>query len=152
MPLSDYLSPQRISAALEASTKDEALLAMVKLMECSCPGLDRGRTLEVLHQREALGSTGIGDGVAIPHAKIESCEAISVAIGRSKEGCDFNAMDGRKCHIFCMLLAPHKAAAMHLSILAHFVRIFKTNEFRTRFMEAPDEAAIWKLLESAWRD
>lgn len=152
MPLSDYLSPDCICANLEASSKDQAMEALVDLITKSCPGLDRGRAITVLHQREALGSTGIGDGVAIPHGKLEGCEKITVAIAKSEKGCDFNSMDGRKCHIFCLLLAPPKAAAMHLSVLAHFVRIFKTNEFRKRFMEARDEAAIWKLLDSAWRD
>lgn len=152
MPLSDYLSPASVSANLKADNKDQALLAMAELMETSCPGLDRGRVITVLNQREALGSTGIGDGVAIPHGKVEGCKKISVAIGRSVAGCDFKSMDGRPCHIFCMLLAPPSAAAMHLTVLAHFVRILKTSEFRKRFMEAPDEAAIFKLIESAWRD
>lgn len=152
MPLSDYLAPGCINAALAVQTKDQALGALVDLLVKPCPGLDRGRVITVLHQREALGSTGIGDGVAIPHGKVEGCEKISVAIGRSREGCDFNSMDGRKCHIFCLLLAPPGAAALHLTVLAHFARIFKTHAFRARFMEAPDEAALWKLLESAWRD
>lgn len=152
MPLSDYLSPAAVNANLQAAGKDRALEAMVELIETSCPGLDRGRTIKVLHQREALGSTGVGDGVAIPHGKVEGCEKITVAVGRCIDGCEFNALDGRKCHIFCLLLAPPKAAALHLTVLAHFVRVFKTNEFRRRFMEAPDEAAIWKLLDSAWRD
>lgn len=105
-----------------------------------------------MHQREALGSTGIGDGVAIPHGKVEGCENISVIVARSTLGCDFDSMDRRKCHIFCMLIAPPKAAAMHLSVLAHFVRILKNSEFRRRFMEAQDSEEIWKLLESFWRD
>lgn len=152
MPLSDYLSPACVDASLKAATKEQALEAMAQLIENSCPGLDRGRVLKVLNQREALGSTGIGDGVAIPHGKVEGCGKITVAVGRSVEGCDFNSMDGRKCHIFCILLAPPGSAAMHLTVLAHFVRVFKTAEFRKRFMEAPDAGALWKLLESAWRD
>lgn len=152
MPLADYLSQRCICANLKAETKEQALEAMVDLIIKSCPGLDRGRALDVLKQREALGSTGIGDGVAIPHGKVEGCGNITVAIGRSAEGCAFDAVDGRKCHIFCLLLAPPRAAAMHLTVLGHFVRMFKTNAFRSSFMEVHDEADIWRLLESAWRD
>ncbi len=152
MPVKDYLSKECIITELRASTKDEALAELAARAAVVCPGLDTAEVIKVLHQREALGSTGIGEGVAIPHGKVAGCAHITVILARSASGCDFSAVDGRNCHIFCLLLAPPSAAAMHLSVLAHFVRIFKSQEFRRRFMEAPDEAVIWALLDSAWKD
>lgn len=108
--------------------------------------------MTVLHRRERLGSTGIGDGVAIPHGKDAICSRVTVAVGRSLAGCDFAALDGKKCHIFCLLLAPESVAAGHLSLLAYFAKIFKSNEFRKRFMDAADADAIWRLINSTWRD
>lgn len=152
MPLSDYLARENIIPDMTAASKDDAMSILAEQAACTCPGLDRGRIIQVLNQREALGSTGIGDGVAIPHGKVDGCPCITVFIARSVDGCDFNAVDGRKCHIFCMLLAPPSAAAMHLSVLAHFVRLFKIQEFRNRFMEAQDADEIWNLLDKAWKD
>jgi PTS system nitrogen regulatory IIA component len=152
MALSEYLSKERIIADLGACSKNEVLETLAELGTRNCPELDLGRVIEVLNQREILGSTGIGEGVAIPHAKVEGCRHITVALARSINGCNFNAVDGRKCHIFCMLLAPPNAAVMHLSVLAHFVRVFKPQEFRNRFMEAEDEEQIWNLLNSVWKD
>ncbi|MDL2285111.1 PTS sugar transporter subunit IIA [Desulfovibrio sp. OttesenSCG-928-F07] len=152
MALQDYLKLENIIPDFNASTKEEALEALVAHAVKFCPALNAAATLEVLQERESLGSTGIGEGVAIPHGKVEGCDGITVVLARSLHGCDFNAVDGRKCHIFCMLLAPSKAAAIHLSVLAHFVRVFKTREFRTRFNEAADAKAIWSLLSSTWKD
>lgn len=152
MPLSDYLTPASIVADMTAITKEEALEELVDALSGRCPGLDRDNVLEVLHQREELGSTGIGDGVAIPHGKVESCDRVVIAVGRSINGCDFKALDDRKCHVFSLLLAPNHAAAGHFSVLARLARIFKHMEFRRQFMEAADADAIWRLISAAWRD
>lgn len=152
MPLSDYLAPAGIITGMQAASKHEALEELVNKLETACPGIDRGRAVEVLLHRESLGSTGIGEGVAIPHGKVEGCDNITVVIGRSVNGCDFDAVDRRKCHVFCLLVAPPKAAAMHLSVLAHFARIVKNAEFRSRFMQAQHEDDIWRLFATAWRD
>lgn len=152
MPLCEYLKAESVSAELGASGKEEALEAMITLIKQSCPGLDRDKTLSILKEREALGSTGIGDGVAIPHGKLGCGDNIVVAVARSVAGCDFDAVDGRKCHIFCLLLAPESSKTGHLSLLARFARIFKRADFKKKFMEAPDSAAIWKLMDNAWVD
>ncbi|MDL2314393.1 PTS sugar transporter subunit IIA [Desulfovibrio sp. OttesenSCG-928-C14] len=150
MALEQYLKKESIIEDLQAGSKEEALAGLVGAMLQSCPGLDREEVMEVMRKREALGSTGIGDGVAIPHGKTGHCGDILVAVARSAKGCDFAAVDGRPCHVFCALLAPEEAVAGHLSILARFARIFRSREFRARFMEAENAEAIWKLLDDAW--
>ncbi|MDR1126339.1 MAG: PTS sugar transporter subunit IIA, partial [Deltaproteobacteria bacterium] len=152
MPLSNYLTPASIVADMTAITKEEALEELVDALFGRCPGLDRDNVLEVLHQRESLGSTGIGYGVAIPHGKMDSCGGVIIAVGRSVAGCDFKALDDHKCHVFSLLLAPNQAAAGYFSVLARLARIFKHREFRRQFMEAADADAIWRLLDAVWRD
>lgn len=152
MPLSDYLTPDCIVADMAATTKEEALEELVDVLSGRCPGLDRDNVLNVLQQREALGSTGIGDGVAIPHGKADGCDGVVVVVGRSRGGCDFKALDERNCHVFSLLLAPNQASAGQLSVLARLARIFKHHEFRRQFMEAADADAIWRLINAAWRD
>ena len=152
MSLISYLPPDSVLARLEAKTKEPALVALASRVVELHPELDQGEVFSVLCEREAMGSTGIGDGVAIPHGKLAACREITVLVARSVSGCDFGAVDGRACHIFCLLLAPPEAASTQFSVLEHFVRLFKVKEFRDRFMEAADAESIWKLLDSAWRD
>jgi PTS system nitrogen regulatory IIA component len=150
MPLGDYLPRENILADFAARDKEEALAALVGQAGLSCPGLDQSAALEILRQRESLGSTGIGDGLAIPHGKVAGCPRILATLARSRAGCDFNAVDGRKCRILCLLLAPPEAACAHLNVLGHFARIFKIRKLQDSFMAASSAEDIWKLLEAAW--
>lgn len=152
MALADYLTVSSVSANLEVSSKQEALEALLALLADSCPELDIKKALTVIYKREAMGSTGIGDGVAIPHGTVNGCPRIQATIARSTAGCDFDAVDGKKCHIFCLLIVPEAASAGHLSVLAKFARMFKAKEFQNRFMEAADDADLYRVLQMFWRD
>jgi PTS system nitrogen regulatory IIA component len=125
------------------------LAELVKGIGEDLPELDTEAALNVLVEREALGTTGIGDGVAIPHGKMDSLDEIILAVGRSTKGVDFESLDFKPCTIFFLVLAPEQVAGMHLRILAHISRLLKDEEFRKSFMGANGREELWKLLRSA---
>ena len=146
MELMEYLSKDLILPELKSTTKQEVLKELVKPLEGKFPKLNTKNAYKVLLEREQLGSTGIGDGVAIPHGKLRELNKIVVVVGRSFLGVDFDALDKKPCHIFFLVLAPENVAGLHLRILAHISRILKDPEFRQAFMEAEGVDGIWNLL------
>ena len=110
--------------------------------------VDAQRLLETLLEREKLGSTGIGDGVAIPHGKVPGLPLLMATFGRSKAGVDFKAIDGKPTHLFFTLFAPENSAGAHLKALARISRIFKNPAFREAIMKAKDAAEIYRLIET----
>ena len=109
--------------------------------------MDTDQAVRVLLDREKLGTTGIGDGIAIPHGKLEDIEKVIVIVGRSKSGIEFEALDHKPCSIFFLVLAPESVAGMHLRVLAQISRILKDETFRKEFLDAADSDALWKLLQ-----
>jgi PTS system nitrogen regulatory IIA component len=110
------------------------------------PQLDAARLSDVLLEREKLGSTGVGDGIAIPHGKLAGLQGLLAAFGRSRAGIDFQAIDGKPTHLFFVLFAPENSAGIHLKALARISRLFKTPSFRAAVVEASDAAAIHRLI------
>src|SRR5712671_4437007 len=109
-------------------------------------GLDAGRLTEVLLEREKLGSTGVGDGVAIPHGKLPGVPNLLAAFGRSKRGVDFSAIDGKPTFLFFVLFAPENSAGIHLKALARISRLFKSPPFRLGIMNAMNAQDTYKLI------
>ena len=107
---------------------------------------DGQRLLQVLLDREKLGSTGIGDGVAIPHGKVPGLPALTASFGRSRAGVDFKSIDGKPTHLFFTLFAPENSAGAHLKALARISRIFRNPAFRESIMKAKDAAEIFRLI------
>lgn len=149
MKLGDYLEKDLILSDMASADKAGALGELVVPLQERFPDMDADNVLRVLKEREELGTTGIGDGVAIPHGKLDSLEQIAVVAGRSREGLDFESLDFKPCHIFFLVLAPEQVAGMHLRILAHISRLLKDDSFRKAFMEAEGQDELWKLLKSA---
>lgn len=149
MKLGEYLDKTMILPELTASTKEEVLAELVAPVIAACPELDGDTILGVLRERESLGTTGIGDGIAIPHGKHESLDKIMLVVARSTAGVDFEALDFKLCNIFFLVLAPEQVAGMHLRILAQISRLLKDPEFRKAFLIAPDADALWHLLAEA---
>jgi len=149
MKLGDFLKKDFVFPELTARTKSAALKELVRGLGEKMPDIDTDAALGVLVERENLGTTGIGDGVAIPHGKMESLNNIVLAVGRSKEGVEFDALDFKPCTIFFLVLAPEQVAGMHLRILAHISRLLKDEEFRKAFMGASDRDELWALLHRA---
>ena len=149
MHVADYLDEELILPDLKSTSKPEILAELVAPLAEKRDNVGLEEAKKVLLERENLGSTGIGEGVAIPHGKMEDLEDVIMVVGRSKEGMDFASLDKKPCTIFFLVLAPERVAGMHLRILAHVSRLLKDQSFRQAFMEAPDRAALWKLLQSA---
>ena len=129
-----------------AKTKTEALEELVNALIKGGLKLDSAKVIEVLQQREKLGSTGIGDGLAIPHGKISSLDEIVVAFGRSKKGVDFDSLDGKPVHIFFLLLAPENSVGQHLKTLARISKMLKTANFRQKLIETDSKRDLYKLI------
>ena len=96
--------------------------------------------------RESLGSTGIGDGVAIPHGKVSDLHELVVAFGRSKKGIAFDAIDGKPVHLFFLLLAPENSTGQHLKALAKISKMLKTPNFRKKLIEAKTKSDLYKAI------
>jgi PTS system nitrogen regulatory IIA component len=146
MKLTDILEESSIVADLEASTKTGALEILVDAMVTSIPTLDTQEILRVLLEREELGSTGIGDGIAIPHGKSQDLTTIVSAFGLSKQGIDFDSLDGKPAHLFFLLVAPENSVGTHLKMLARISRMLKNVEFRQQLLEANSQHEIYQII------
>lgn len=149
MHLRDFLDKDLLLLELQAVSKDDVLRELVSVLAQKWPEFDSAAAYAVLSARESLGSTGIGDGVAIPHGKMRDLERIFLVVGRSARGIGFDALDHKPCHIFFMVLAPEQVAGMHLRILASITRLLKDERFREGFLAAPDRDAFWEILIAA---
>ncbi|WP_029894840.1 PTS sugar transporter subunit IIA [Desulfohalovibrio reitneri] len=149
MKLGDYLRRDYVLPNLQAGSKAEVLSELIQPLAQEQPEVDADKARRVLMEREKLGTTGIGGGVAIPHGKIDELEDIILVAGRSSRGVEFDALDQQPCHIFFMVLAPENAAGQHLRILAHISRLLKDEDFRRSFLSAEDAGDLWELLHNA---
>ena len=148
MKISDFLQVKAISADLKGTQKEEIIEELVGLL-ITADAIEKkykGKVVEVLLAREALGSTAIGQGIAIPHGKCDSVTKLTGALGVSKKGIDFDSLDGEPAYIFFLLVAPIDSAGPHLKALARISRLLKDRYFRETLKSLKDEKAIWKLV------
>jgi PTS system nitrogen regulatory IIA component len=143
--ISDILRPDCVIADLSGATVPSVLAELASPVAAAV-GLDAGVLSAGLLARERLGSTGIGEGVAVPHCKVPGLAVLHCALGRSGEGIDFRALDGKPTRIFVALFAPERAGAEHLQALARVSRLLKRPEFRKALLEAPDAASMYRLV------
>ncbi|HMB14848.1 MAG TPA: PTS sugar transporter subunit IIA [Pelovirga sp.] len=146
MKISELLNPQAIISELSATDKKEVLAELTDTLLTQVPELERSRVLEVLHEREKLGSTGIGDGVAIPHGKIADLPSLQLVFARSSKGIDFESMDGQLAQLFFLLIAPEGAVGVHLKTLARISKLLKDIHVRKQLLAADDAAAIYQII------
>ena len=147
MKIVEFLQPAAVVDDLSGTTA-QAVLAELSRPLASSHRVDAQRLLETLLEREKLGSTGIGDGVAIPHGKVPGLPVLMASFGRCKNGVDFKAIDGKPTFLFFALFAPENSAGAHLKALARISRIFKNPSFRDAIMKANDAAEIYRLIET----
>lgn len=148
MKISDFLCSKAVTADLTATTKKELIEEMVTLL-VQAGAVDKkikAKLIEVLLAREALGSTAIGQGIAIPHGKCESVTKLTAALGISRKGVNFDSLDGEPAYIFFLLVAPVDSAGPHLKALARISRLLKDKYFRDNLKSSKDEKAILKLI------
>ncbi len=148
MKITEFLHPDSVIGALAAKDKPGAMAELCAALAKRVPGVPAEKLTEVLLDRERLSSTGIGDGVAIPHGKLAGLPGLVAAFGVSREGLDFDAIDGKPTHLFFALLAPENSAGVHLKALARISRLFKNPAFRKAIVEAPDAQRVYDLIAS----
>ncbi len=145
MRILDYLPKECIEADLKAETKVELLKELVQVLVKSNQIKNADKALGALLAREKMGSTGVGDGVAIPHAKFNEANLVA-AFGRSQKGVDFESLDNKPAHLFFLFLAPENSAALHLKILARISRLLKKPDFRQSLMQVKDREDIYRVI------
>ena len=143
----DLLPAARVLPDLHATTKRGVLEELAAPLASGPEGLKLPAVVEVLMERERLGSTGIGDNIAIPHGKLPQLTHLILAFGRSLKGVDFDSMDGKPSHLFFVLLAPVNSAGLHLKALAKISRMLMSQTFRDNLMKASGAEEIYRLIQ-----
>jgi nitrogen PTS system EIIA component len=146
MRIAELLAPDGVVELSGAAPAE--VLAQLSLPVARGLGLDAAQLAAALASRERLSSTGVGEGVAIPHARVKGLARLVCCLGRCREGVDFRAIDGRPVRLFMALFAPEGGAGTHLQALSKVSRIFKGPGFREAALAAPDIAALRRLLEA----
>jgi PTS system nitrogen regulatory IIA component len=145
MPLTDLVAPNAILPALRANNKKQVIQELAaKAAELT--GQNDRAILEILLQRERLGSTGVGNGVAIPHGKLPKLGRLFGLFARLERPVDFEALDGRAVDLVFLLLAPEAAGADHLKALARIARLLRDPEIANKLRESRDESALYAVL------
>ena len=145
MKITDFLSRETIVPALASRDKNAALEEMAGYLG-STHRLDKDKVLKVLLERERISTTAIGEGVAIPHGKLNGVERVVGVFARSPEGIDFASLDGAPTHLFFVLVAPENAAADHLKALARISRLLKDEAFRRRLMAGQSSQELYTII------
>lgn len=135
MKILDVLSKETINVDMQARDKKGILDELVAPVAAAA-GENHEKLVKVLMERERLGSTGIGGGIGIPHGKLKNLQSLILGFGLSRQGVDFESMDGRPTHIFFLLLTPENSAGMHLKLLARISRMLKNTDFKERLMQS----------------
>jgi PTS system nitrogen regulatory IIA component len=147
MKICQYLDPALILADLHSQNKEGVLTELATLITSRDPRLTVDEVLHVLLERERLGSTGIGEGFAIPHGKMKSIDQMIIAFGRSIQGVPFDSMDGKAAHYFFVLIAPEDSAALHLKALAKISRFLKNSSFKESLSRASDRNELQRVIQ-----
>lgn len=162
MKIVDFVRPELIVSELAARDKNEVIRELAAHLAAhalppagATPApagaprpapIDAEVVAKLLLERERLASTAIGEGVAIPHGKLDAVGKLVACVGRAPQGVDFDSMDGRPTHLFFVLVAPENSTGVHLKALARISRLFKDPGFRTRLMQAKDAGEMYRVI------
>jgi PTS system nitrogen regulatory IIA component len=147
MKILDLLVKDGVIPNIAARQKREVLSELVAPIAEAEPSVEKGPLLEILVQRENLGSTGIGGGIAIPHGKFDGVDRLVASFGRSEKGVDFHSMDSKPAYLFFLLVAPKNSAGDHLKALARISRLFKDPIMKANLQKADSTEKLLELLE-----
>lgn len=147
MKITDILIREASILDVEATNKDDLLEEMANSLSAAEPALDAAVLLSVLREREALQSTGIGEGVAIPHGKVQGLDRLVATFARSMGGIDFDSIDGQPTHLLFLLIVPEQSGGQHLKALARISRFFRDASFRDKLLGARDLEEIFRAIE-----
>jgi fructose-specific phosphotransferase system IIA component len=148
MQIMDFLSKKAVVMDIKATKKEEVIKELVEALinAQEIEKRHRNKLIDGLMAREALGSTAIGQGIAIPHAKSDCVDKLVAAFGLSKKGIDFDSLDGELAYIFFLLVAPQDSAGPHLKALARISRLLKDKYFRDTLRSCQDEKSVLKVI------
>jgi len=147
MKILEVLDRKSIISDLAASNKTETLKEMAAPL-AEAAELDPDALVNVLVEREKLGSTGIGGGVAIPHGKLKDLTSIALGFGISRQGVAFDSMDGKPTHIFFLLLTPENSTGLHLKLLARISRLLKQEPFKEKLLQTETGDEIYQVIQA----
>lgn len=142
----EFITEGRITCGLELSSKKRLLEALARLLASDHPGLNPDMVFERLLERERLGSTGLGHGIALPHARVKEVKEALGAFVSSVKGVDYDAMDGEPVDLAFALLVPESATEEHLQLLAQLAGLFSDPRIRKRLREAESPDAILRVF------
>jgi PTS system nitrogen regulatory IIA component len=145
MDLADLIAPEGVYPSLKAKTKKQALQDVAQKAS-ALTGIDARDILDTLLQRERLGSTGVGRGIAIPHGRLPALKSIVSVFARLDEPIDFEALDNEPVDLIFLLLAPEHAGADHLKALARISRLLREPSTIERLRASRDRAALYSVL------
>jgi len=146
MKFSELINKNYIIPEFKGSTKKQVLEELVEALASNKGEIDKVELLNALLEREKLGSTGIGDGVAIPHGKLNGLDNIILLFGKSGQGVDFDAIDRKPVCLVFLLVAPADSAGLHLKALARLSRMLREKEFKNSLLMASDAEALLKII------
>ncbi len=152
MKILDILAMDSIVPELKGRTKKQVLEELIDAVKQNKPNIDQDLLMKVLLERERLGSTGIGDGIAIPHGKLKDIDDLVLSFGRSTEGIDFESMDGKPVHLFFLLVAPETCAGIHLRALAKIARLLKNGTVRKKLAKVDKREDIFSIIQQEDED
>jgi len=147
MKLSKFCDENLVIFDMKASTKDEAINELVALAASSNMIKDEEMLLHDVKEREELVTTGVGYGVAFPHAKTRSAKGIVIAFGRSSKGIEFDAMDHKAVNLFFLIAAPEDAIGAHLNVMARLSYLMKSEDNREKLQQATSPGDVLLLID-----
>ena len=148
MKIAQILQENCIQPELRSGDKSQVITELSELISSVYQEIDAQELKAVLAEREHLGSTGIGHGVAILHGKLPTLQHIISGFGRSQQGIPFESQDEKPVNLFFVLIAPKNSASLHLKAMARLSRLLKDAHFRNRLIEAEDAHSIFEIIIS----
>jgi PTS system nitrogen regulatory IIA component len=151
MKILDVLQKEAILVDMKSTDKKGVLDELVDPI-ARIAGLNHDDLVRVLMEREQLGSTGIGGGIGIPHGKVKALESLILGFGLSRNGVDFESMDGRPTYIFFLLITPENSTGLHLKLLARISRVLKNDPFKEKLLIAKNQDDIINTIQEEDED
>lgn len=147
MTLLDILSPESTIVDLKGETKEEIIAELVNSLHLGDAINDKDKVLQAVLEREKIMSTGIGDGIAIPHGKSDAVVKLVAALGTQKRGVDFEALDSEPAYVFFLLVSPANVSGPHIKALARISRLLKNDDFKKRLIAASSSEEIISVIQ-----
>ena len=146
MRVADILTADLVIPNLQSTTKADVLQEPAHYLASKRPEIKAEQLVTVLLDRERLGTTAIGDGIAIPHGKLPGLKGVLAVFGRSLTGIDCHSLDGQPTKLFFLLVAPDESAGLHLKALARVSRLLKERTFRDRLLQDATGSTLYQTI------